>query len=125
MPEPFRLTVMTPAQTLLEAKDVSWVRARLADGGPIVIYPGHAPLLAETVFAPLRYADASGEHAIDLDAGILQVTGVDVMVFTGNTQPCKEPLQAPEDDGHFDQLARELMTTLDAKPGEVLNDETE
>lgn len=123
MPEPFRLTVMTPAQTLLKTEGVAWVQAHLADGGPIGIYPGHAPLLAETVVAPLHYADASGEHAVDLNAGILQVTSVDVTVFIDNAKPCKEPSQGPEDDEHFDQLAQDLMTSLDAKPDEVLNGE--
>jgi F0F1-type ATP synthase epsilon subunit len=110
---------MTPAQMLLEAKGVTWMQAHLADGGPIGIYPGHAPLLAETVAAPLRYADASGEHAIDLDAGILQVSSVDVTVFAGKAKPYK----GAESDKHFDQLARELMITLDAQPDEILNGE--
>jgi F0F1-type ATP synthase epsilon subunit len=116
---------MTPAQTLLEAKGVAWVQAQLADDGPIGIYPGHAPLLAETVVAPLRYADASGEHAIDLNAGILQVESTGVTVFTDNAKPRAglEPSQGPEDDGHFDQLAQDLMTALDAQPDEVLNGE--
>ena len=125
MPEPFHLTVMTPAQTLLEAEGVTWVRARLVDGGPIGIYPGHAPLLAETVTAPLHYANASGEHAIDLDAGILQVGSEGVTIFAGSAKPGEglEPSQGPEDEGHFDRLERELMTALDAQPDEVLNRE--
>ena len=52
-----RLTVLTPAETLLEVEGVKWVRVQLADGGGISIWPGHAPLLAETVAAELRYAD--------------------------------------------------------------------
>ena len=51
-----RLTVLTPAETLLEVEGVKWVRVQLADGGRISIWPGHAPLLAETVAAALRYA---------------------------------------------------------------------
>ena len=50
-----RLTVLTPAETLLEVEGVKWVRVQLADGGGISIWPGHAPLLAETVAAELRY----------------------------------------------------------------------
>lgn len=125
MPKPFHLTVMTPAQTLLETEGVTWVQARLADGGPIGIYPGHAPLLAETVTAPLHYANASGEHAIDLDAGILQVGSEGVTIFAGSAKPGEglEPSQGPEDEGHFDRLERELMTALDAQPDEVLNGE--
>jgi F0F1-type ATP synthase epsilon subunit len=125
MREPFHLKVLTPERTLLEAEGVTQVRARLADGGPIGIYPGHAPLLAETVAAPLRYADASGEHAIDLNAGILQIKSTDVTIFTDSAKPEAEleSLQDPEDDRHFDQLAQELMTTLAAQPDEALNGE--
>jgi F0F1-type ATP synthase epsilon subunit len=79
----FRLMVLTPAETLLDMEGVAWVQACLADGGPIGIYPGHAPLLGETVTAPLRYADGLGEHALDLAAGILQVDRGGVTVFTG------------------------------------------
>ena len=79
------LTVLTPAKTLLEVERVAWVQARLADGGGIGIYPGHAPLLAETVTAPLRYADGSGEHALGLEAGILQVDHDGVTIFTSGS----------------------------------------
>jgi F-type H+-transporting ATPase subunit epsilon len=83
-----RLTVLTPAETLLDAEEVAWVQARLADGGGIGIYPGHAPLIAETVTAPLRYADPSGEHTLDLEGGILQVDRDGVTILTsGSPQP--------------------------------------
>ncbi|MCK4315602.1 MAG: F0F1 ATP synthase subunit epsilon, partial [Anaerolineae bacterium] len=77
-----RLTVLTPAKTLLDVEGVAWVQARLADGGGIGIYPSHAPLLAESVTAPLRYADDSGEHTLDLEAGILQVDRDGATIFT-------------------------------------------
>jgi len=80
--KPLRLTVLTPVETVLDVEEVAWVQARLADGGGIGIYPGHAPLLAETVTAPLRYADESGEHALGLEAGILQVDREGVTIFT-------------------------------------------
>jgi len=88
--KPLRLMVLTPAKTLLEVEEATWVQARLADGGGISVYPGHAPLLAETVTAPLRYADGSGEHALDLEAGILQVDRDGVTIFTS------EPVQTSE-----------------------------
>ena len=77
-----RLMVLTPAKTLLDVEEVAWVQAQLADGGGIGIYPRHAPLLAETVTAPLRYAGESGEHTLNLEAGILQVDGEGVTIFT-------------------------------------------
>jgi F0F1-type ATP synthase epsilon subunit len=67
------LLVLSPAGPLLEVDGVAWVRAQLADGAGISIYPSHAPLVGETVAAPVTYADEDGEHAIELPAGILQV----------------------------------------------------
>jgi len=91
-----RLTVLTPAKTLLNVEGVAWVQARLADGGGISIWPGHAPLLAETVTAPLRYAGGSGEHALDLAAGILQVDHDGVTVFTSGPAQTSEVSETSE-----------------------------
>jgi len=97
--KPLRLTVLTPVETVLDVEEVAWVQARLADGGGIGIYPGHAPLLAETVTAPLRYADGSGEHALGLEAGILQVDREGVTIFTSGPQTSKvsETLKVSEE----------------------------
>ena len=120
MIKPLRLMVLTPAETLLDAAEVAWVQVQLSDGGGIGIYPGHAPLLAETVIAPLRYADESGEHVLDLKAGILQVEHDDVTIFTsGLAQTSKVSKTLEVSDGaRFDRLARALLTTLQAQPEE-------
>jgi F0F1-type ATP synthase epsilon subunit len=131
MAEPLRLTVLTPAKTLLNVEGAAWVQARLADGGGIGIYPGHAPLLAETVTAPLRYADPSGEHTLDLEAGILQVERGGVTVFTSGPAQPREGVQtdgSPEasqgsqgsEDARFDRLAQALLATVQAQPKGVL-----
>lgn len=108
MIEPLRLTVLSPAGVLVEARDVSWVQVQLADGGGIGIYPGHAPLLAETVAAPLTYSDATGEHAVEVEAGILHVDRHGVMVLSGG------PLRADAATGRdglagFRRLSEELL----------------
>ena len=131
MARPLRLTVLTPAETLLDLGEAAWVQVRLADGGGIGIYPGHAPLLAETVAAPLRYADPSGEHALDLEAGILQVDGDGVTIFTSGSLQAREGLQPPHDPAsgsvpvsremRFDRLAQALLTIIRAQPEEILN----
>lgn len=79
---PWRLVVRTPAETVLEARDITWLQVQLADGGPITILPGHAPLVAETVTAPLRYVDGAGEHSVVLNAGLLRITRGEVIVYT-------------------------------------------
>jgi F0F1-type ATP synthase epsilon subunit len=141
MTELLRLTVLTPARTLAQAEDVAWVQARLADGCGIGIYPGHAPLLAETVTAPLRYADPTGEHALDLEAGILQIERGSVTIFTRrtngrrfNVRNVRSGLARREDTGRehspqtsqageerrFDRLAQALLDTLQEDADEVL-----
>jgi F0F1-type ATP synthase epsilon subunit len=114
--------VLTPAKTLLDVAEVDWVQVQLSDGGGIGIYPGHAPLLAETVTAPLRYADGLGEHALDLEAGVLQVEGDGVTIFTSGLAQTSEVSETSEvsDGARFDRLARALLTTLQAQPEEAL-----
>lgn len=120
MGELLRLTVLTPAETVLEVEKVAWIQARLADGGGIGIYPGHAPLTAETVSAPLRYADPSGERAIDLEAGILLVEADGVTIFTsGPAQTSQVSRTLVSDEARFDRLAQALLATMQARPTEM------
>jgi len=127
MTEPLRLTVLAPAKVMIQAENVAWVQARLADGCGIGVYPGHAPLLAETVTAPLRYADPTGEHELDLEAGILQIGPGGVTIFTSgparraDTGTKRSP-QAPQagKERRFDRLARALLDTLQEDADEVL-----
>lgn len=125
MTDRLHLRVWTPGETLLDVADVRWVQAQLADGGGIGIRPGHAPLLAETVTAPLRYADQAGAQALDLEAGILQIERGRVTIFTsGLTQdPEISETSGALDRARFDRLARALLSTLRAQPGGVLDGE--
>ncbi|MBN1955594.1 MAG: hypothetical protein JW900_11165 [Anaerolineae bacterium] len=114
MIEPLRLAVLTPAETVLEVAGVARVQVQLADGGGISIYPGHAPLLAETVTAPVTYGDAAGEHALELEAGILQIDQQGVTIFTAprTALPTAIESQAPE---RFRRLAGELLSDQRAR----------
>lgn len=80
--KPWRLVVRTPADTVLEAQGVTWLQVQLADGGPITILPGHAPLVAETVTALLLYVDGEGEHSVMVNAGLLHIARDAVTVYT-------------------------------------------
>jgi F0F1-type ATP synthase epsilon subunit len=123
MSKPLRLTVLTPAETLLEVEEVAWVQVRLADGGGMGIYPGHAPLLAETVTATLRYADPWGEHALEVEAGVLQVDGDGVTILTSGVVQTSEVCETSEvlEGARFDRLAQALVSILEAQPVEVLD----
>jgi F0F1-type ATP synthase epsilon subunit len=128
--EPLRLMVLTPAEILLEVPEADWIEGHLADGAPIGIYPGHAPLIAETVDAPLRYADAGGQHTIDLGGGILQVSdGLVTILICGRTLDVAEASRAgtriPEEDARFDRLARGLLVRLKAQLSDTLETDEE
>jgi hypothetical protein len=113
------LAVLTPAGALLDVADVAWVQALLSDGSGLGIYPGHAPLLAETRRAALRYATTAGKHQTeDLEAGILQVTGNDVLLFTGGPSvgPFETPGAPADEAQQFDRLAGALLAALQADP---------
>ncbi len=99
MARSLRLKVLTPAGTLVD-EAVAWVQARLADGGTIGIWPRHAPLVAETVNAQVRYADELGEHSLELEAGILHIDPAGVIILTpgrsGVAQPDARPDEYPQ-----------------------------
>jgi len=120
------LQVLTPTQMLVSADGVSIVHAQLADGGGIGILPGHAPLIAETVTAALRYRDDAGEHEIPLAAGILQVEQDSVTVLTrGQADPTEAAHTKAK--AHYGRLAQALLASQrqassdgdrEANPGE-------
>jgi len=114
MPDTLRLTVMTPAETLREVEETSWVHLRVADGTGLTVYPGHAPLLAETITAPIRYAAKGDEHAFGAKAGILRVDGEAVTVFTSGEAELEtpEPATVSSEERKFERLARELRERL-------------
>ncbi|MDY0019270.1 MAG: hypothetical protein RBT47_04635 [Anaerolineae bacterium] len=125
MRERLRLLILSPVKTLLEAGDVSWVQVRLTDEGWLGIYPGHAPLLAETLGGSLRYADDVGEHEFDVLPGILHVREGEVVLFIIDSAYLAEEVeQAPA--VRFDRLARGLFSGLnvpdDAQAGELPHD---
>jgi F0F1-type ATP synthase epsilon subunit len=107
------LTVLSPAGKLLEEWQVDWVQVQLADGGGIGIWPGHAPLLAETISAPLVYSRNGQELRIDLQRGILQIESDGVVLLTGGeVGPPREEEKRDAREERFDRLARVLLARL-------------
>lgn len=106
---------------LLDVTGVQWVQVRLADGAGLGICPGHAPLLAETVAAPLRYADSEGERAVELDPGILAITPSSVTLFTSGLRG-EKPVAGTlgdERDLHFERLAITLRQMFRGEGSDV------
>ena len=125
MPDAFRLQVLTPAEALLDEEEVGWMQVLLADGGSMGIRPGHAPLLAETAAGALYYGnredDQDRKHGtLDLEAGILRVERDRVTIFTGGLAQTfgTEYRLDTTDAERFDRLARALLSTLNAGPGD-------
>ncbi len=108
--KPLRLLVLTPEATLLDASAVQQIQLRLADGGGLGIFPGHAPLVAETVSAPVCYVDGDGQHCLDMEAGIVQISAAVVTLFTGGLQSsaAETGRAAPEDGVRLGRLAYDL-----------------
>ena len=74
------LEILTPERKR-SIEGISGLTAQLADGS-IGILPGHAPLLAQTITAPLTFRTDSGEEEeIILDSGILLVESGKVTIF--------------------------------------------
>ena len=117
-----RLRVWTPDEVILDIEHANWVNLELADGGSIGIRPGHAPLMAETLTAPVYYEDASGEHLLFLEAGIIQVERTGVTVLTNGLANVEDSEERPdEEETRFDRLARALFTMLNAQPGDSVD----
>ncbi len=111
--EHLRLDVLSPVETILAVEKVAWVQVQLADGGGLGIYPGHAPLVAETSPAPLRYQDADGEHTVDLESGVLHIKSQGVELFVcAIAEDAPDTTEEAVTAAAFDRLASELLSTL-------------
>jgi F0F1-type ATP synthase epsilon subunit len=81
------LNILTPAGALVSGRSIGWLQARLADGGSIGIWPGHAALLAETVGGAVRFLDGSQQQSLDLQAGILHIDAGGATILTPGVVP--------------------------------------
>ncbi len=122
MARTLHLRVLTPAETLLEVEGVKRVHLRLVNGTGISVYPGHTHLLAETLTAPVRYTDDSGEHTFNAEAGIVQVDDDGIMVFTSGSQESPETTELPAvaQERKFERLARAFQYELEEEPRDLL-----
>ena len=110
MAELLRLRVWSPAETVADVEGVQWVHVELSQARPLTIWPGHAPLLAETTAESLSYADDGGTHVLPLSPGMLQVRENEVLILIGSV------LQASEADSgeRFDRLTDALLAARDS-----------
>jgi F0F1-type ATP synthase epsilon subunit len=107
--EALRLRVWSPAETVLDVNGVQWVHIELNQARPLTIWPGHAPLLAETTAESLRYGDEAGTHVVSLPPGTLQVREDEVLILVGGSA-----LHTTADEGSEDleRLTHALLDDL-------------
>ena len=112
MPEPLHLVVWTPSVTMLDVEPVEWVHVELAGERSLTIWPGHLPMMGQMVPAALRYADAEGEHEIELPAGIVQVDDGTVTVFLADEagEGAGQPMR-------FDRLSEAMVAAAGRRSG--------
>ena len=107
MAELLRLMALTPSETLIDVENVEWVHVELVGRKGLTVWPGHAPLVAETAAEAVRYSDHMGSHAVDLPPGILQVEGSTVAFFVaGNVG---ERVWPQEEKVRLDRLIETLL----------------
>jgi F0F1-type ATP synthase epsilon subunit len=117
--EPLHFVVRTPTETLLDVTPVRRIQLRLADGGRLSIYPGHAPLLAETAGGAIAYTDGGGDAEIEVEAGILRITSKQVLVLVPGTLAHGEQAPGQTSDARehrFERLAATLLEMLHEEP---------
>ncbi|MBN2555448.1 MAG: hypothetical protein JXA97_05865 [Anaerolineales bacterium] len=107
-----RLLVLTPEAILLEAEDVTHVRAALSDGGSIGIRPRHHPLLADTLDGELGYTLNGERHALAVRAGILRVEPEQITLYTSGQIDVLHA-SPPRTATRLENLTRELEEQLE------------
>jgi F0F1-type ATP synthase epsilon subunit len=112
VPEPLHLVVWTPSETLLDVEPVDWVHVELADERSLTVWPGHLPMLGQTIAAAVRYGDAEGEHEIELPPGIVQVEDGEMTVFLAG-----EAGEGAAQPTRFDRLAEAVVAAVDRRSG--------
>lgn len=114
MADPLRLVVRTPSRTVLEVEAADWVHVELAEGKALTIWPGHLPMLGETVSAPLSYADEEGEHEVELPPGLVQMQDRTVTLFLAGMEG-DQMAEATEGVERFERLSETLLAARGAE----------
>lgn len=109
------LQVFTPNGLIHEVKNLVSINIPLANGYPIGIHSGHAPLIAGTVDGSIRYRNDDQEAELNLLAGILEVRDDIVIIFTAGKLGEGLTNQVTSEETEFDRLMNTLVGKL--QPG--------
>lgn len=114
------LKIMTPETVLADRPNLAWVRLVLANENTITIWPGHAPLVAETADGPIMIMDRDNFEMISLAPALLKVTEDSVTLLTqcDKASCIVEPAEPNLSSADINRLADELLAMLYADPSE-------
>jgi len=106
------LKVFTPNGLIHELTELSTINVPLANGYPIGIFPGHAPLIAGTLQGSIRYQRTKQKGEFKLDAGILSIRDNVVVIFTVGELGESEKLQPSIEEIKYNRLMERLVNKL-------------
>ena len=111
------LRILTPEGNILDVYELYSVNLPLADGFPIGIRPGHAPLIAETAQGVVKYRNDETQE-IECHAGVLDIKDNVVTILTpGEVTTAPREIVEPEEK-EYDRIMRTLVEKLDIDQGE-------
>lgn len=106
------LKVLSPEGIIFEEEKLNAVNIPLADGCPIGIRPGHAPLIAETEQGKIRFRSAGSDNEINLHAGVLDIRDNLIILLTaGEVEKTPESIAEPIPT-EYDRLMQTLIQQI-------------
>jgi F0F1-type ATP synthase epsilon subunit len=106
------LRIITPEGILFNKEDLNGINVPLADGCPIGIRPGHAPLIAQTEQGSIRYNSMHSKDEIHLYAGILDIReNIITVLTTGEVEKTPTPMAEPG-LAEYDRLMQTLIKQI-------------
>lgn len=106
------LKVFTPNGLIHELSELSSINVPLANGYPIGIFPGHAPLIAGTLQGSIRYQSKKQRGELRLHAGILSIRDNIVVIFTAGELGEADKVEARIEETKYNRLMETLVNKL-------------
>jgi F0F1-type ATP synthase epsilon subunit len=115
------LKIMTPETVLADRSNLEWVRLVLANENVITIWPGHAPLVAETADWPITIMNCGKLELIEVAPAILKVNKDTITLLTlhDKKNSSEEHIESDHNPADTDRLADDLVAVLHADRSEL------
>lgn len=103
---------LTPEGVLIQLDSLNAVNVPLADGAPIGIHPGHAPLIAETTLGTVTCRSQTDEHKIELFPGILSIRDNIVTILTAGRADEESKDKIVPEAAEYERLMQTLVNKM-------------